>query len=256
VGDALSLLLDLSAKPWLNRGQARPYGNLTPSFDWHLPRELSRREKLLIERRCISLFRSAVKSFAAEGEKAALTTDLVALMVLRHYGVPTRLLDWSRSPYVGAYFAVRDHDGEDGELWTFDEPLYEVEGARQWERWPDWQLTTFGLEEGPDWFVCQFYDGHPGFPRQDAQVGAYSLTAQFNRDHADKIAGLLVDDSRYQRHVIGAGIKLHLRRILRDDYGVWGGSLFPDSAGAAASIGELGFGSPCEGASGVPSWAS
>ena len=40
------------------------------------------------------------------------------LFVMRHYGVPTRLLDWSESPLVGLYFAVSKEPRHDAALWA------------------------------------------------------------------------------------------------------------------------------------------
>ena len=43
--------------------------------------------------------------------------------IAQHYGVPTRLLDWSENPLVGIYFAINDgnYDNEDGVIWVFED---------------------------------------------------------------------------------------------------------------------------------------
>ena len=242
------VLTELRGKRWLCRGQSRRYRSLVPSMDRHEKRRnLSRAEKLTLERKSINLFRSNVQFFAGAGEKEALTDDITALLVLRHYGVPSRILDWTHSPWVAASFAAESNGTEDGELWCFDEPLYEKKGNEQWKWWPetttdesgdgpkfDANLTAFSLEEPPDWFVCYFY--RPGFPRQKAQHSAYSMTARFGHDHAQKIAELLEWPDSYHLYIIPAALKPKLRKILREDHDIWRGSLFPDSAGAAQTV--------------------
>jgi FRG domain len=238
----LDVLARIHGKRWLSRGQPKRYDCLLPSIDRDGRAHVSRTEILQLERQSIDIFRSTARYFAASGERGALADDIVSLMVLRHYGVPTRLVDWSASPYVAAYFAACCYD-DDGEIWCFDEPQYEQAGQKQWEKWPETTidgsgepskfaagLTAFTVEEPPDWFICAFYTG---FPRQDAQAGAYTMTARFGRDHADAIARLLSDDSLYHLYIVPKAFKPTVHAVLREKHGVWRGSLFPDSAGAA-----------------------
>jgi len=246
----LNVLTKLRGKRWLCRGQSRCYDDgLLPSIDRGPRKSLTRLEKLKLERQSIDLFRSTAKFFATAGEQGALADDIIALMVLQHYDVPTRLLDWSMSPWVAAYFAVRHDDTKDGSIWSFDEPRYEQKGKTQWERWPqtttdgsgdgdkfDAKLTAFSAQDPPDWIICGFYNA--GFPRQNAQEGVYTMTARFGRDHSRVIAGLLKEPSCYHRYIIDAEIKAELLTVLREKHNIWRGALYPDSAGAAGTVGE------------------
>jgi len=51
------------------------------------------------------------------------TSIIEWLTLMQHYGLPTRLLDWSRSIFVALYYAVQDHD-KDGALYALDPSFF------------------------------------------------------------------------------------------------------------------------------------
>jgi hypothetical protein len=50
----------------------------------------------------------------------AVPTSVHWWMHMQHFGAPTRLLDWSRSPFVAAYFACESNADRDGAVWSLD----------------------------------------------------------------------------------------------------------------------------------------
>ena len=248
--ETLRVLAELQGKPWLCRGHAECSDGLASSIDRKLHQNLSRGEKLTLERQSIDEFRLRARFFASQSERNALFNDITTLILMRHYKAPTRLLDWSESPYVAAYFAVEEgNDAEDGQIWSFDRDRFGQDGEdKQWRKWPETtidgsgdglmfrgEMTAFKIDEPPDWFTCYFY--RLGFPRQDAQHGAYTMTARFGRDHAEAIEEFFNDRSYHHLYVIPARLKPPLRQHLIEKYGICRGLLFPDAAGAAETAG-------------------
>ena len=68
--------------------------------------------------------RHLLKSFRKYASRSAVHGDWVWnwLSLAKHHGLPTRLLDWSYSPYVAMHFATANHREleSDGAIWCVD----------------------------------------------------------------------------------------------------------------------------------------
>jgi hypothetical protein len=111
----------LSLITFLFRGHARADWRLAPSLLRRLAFcGLSAAEALAVER-------SARLEFSRQAHLhlpllAASDDAMTWWLLMQHYNAPTRLLDWTRSLFVAAYFAVEKEEDSDGAIWILHAP--------------------------------------------------------------------------------------------------------------------------------------
>lgn len=103
------------------RGQTNAGWGLETSFlrmTRHLAKQ--REEAIRLEDAAREEFSSKAHLFIDPGNMAKVKTRPCWWALMQHHGAPTRLLDWTASPYVAAYFATQqDGSDDDGAVWCF-----------------------------------------------------------------------------------------------------------------------------------------
>ncbi len=109
VGELIEILKthvgDFEGPVWF-RGQA--------NSEWSLEPRLMRLNPVLPE----TYFLNRFKQDASIILPRRPDTEFEWLFLMQHYGIPTRLLDWSESPLTALYFAIHDLLEKDGALWV------------------------------------------------------------------------------------------------------------------------------------------
>ena len=67
-------------------------------------------DRMDYENRAVEFFQRRVKSARDLEVKISEKSEILALM--QHYGCPTRMLDWSKSPFVALYFAIEEQSAK------------------------------------------------------------------------------------------------------------------------------------------------
>ncbi|MDO1502481.1 FRG domain-containing protein [Winogradskyella maritima] len=101
--------------------------------------------------------------------------DLEWLMTCQHYGIPTRLLDWSKDPLVGLFFACYDSQikDKDGALFVAKKADYE-----QILKFSDFNEIQTQRDKGE----IVFFESNTPNPRMRSQSGCFMLWDSYPLD--------------------------------------------------------------------------
>lgn len=102
------------------RGQGLDF-RLYPRLTRETPSELELQDVYDIENNAQSRFEAQAHLYLPHSLAQAKVGMTDYMVYMQHYGVPTRLFDWSESIFIAAYFAVSEihHHESDGVIWYF-----------------------------------------------------------------------------------------------------------------------------------------
>lgn len=171
-----------SYRNWAFRGQADASWQLWPTITRELQnRRVNPRYWTEQEHRNIWIFQRKALHFLEKIPDVADTFRWMALM--QHHGAPTRLLDFTWSPYVAAFFAL-ESSTTDAAVWAINTPRLGTEcfGPKfpddDWVPSPEVALQRYGFHSTNDVAV-----GEPFFKNQRliAQSGTFACPFDLTR---------------------------------------------------------------------------
>jgi hypothetical protein len=93
---------------FLFRGQVDPDWQLTSSYDrWFDSQALQEDRRIEMAGKLLDSFRREARTAGQDSFLDGMPDEHI-MAIAQHYGLPTRLLDWSESPYIASFFAFAD----------------------------------------------------------------------------------------------------------------------------------------------------
>lgn len=190
---------------WLFRGVGSVRQNLIPSVgrvapDWRYTPDLEDRLLEKFQREALPY----VRNMLDQNDKWTW------LAMAQHHGVPTRLLDWSESPFVSLFFAVWGNDPDDAGVYLIRRPS---------------QVVNFGLDPFNIDKEGFFYPRHVT-ARITAQSGLFTVQCDPTKPYPG---------DGVQQIVISAQAKQDFRRKL-DAIGMHHAAIYADLDGLARRL--------------------
>lgn len=223
---------------WAFRGEV--------SAQWPLVSSLTRRLQTycddrslwpLREERALRVFRRKAHIYLPD--RGALDDDLRCLALMQHHGAPTRLLDFTKSPFIAAFFALEEA--------VTDAAVYALNTPALWEAAPgfDTTLTRERIDPrqpghfnryflGNRWPLIWFGEPSEMDRRLVAQSGLFVIPGVLDQSLERILAGYASPDPLLIKYVLPLEMRVEaMQQLYRMN--LTHASLFPDLEGLARS---------------------
>ena len=247
-----SQIHNYARRGWLYRGQRVLAWPLKTSLERCFDRlDVPAKNVHATERRIIREFRRAYHQFAHHVPHPDSTIEWLAIM--QHHGAPTRLVDFTYSIYVAAYFAMEDADRESpSAIWAIDAPWAVQQAAKLLQAGgkPEAHRMRTAFMDDDERNARQLFMEEPyvtvAWPinpfrlneRLRVQEGAFLVAGNIEKPFADNLAALS-EGSRTDRL-----LRIEVPEALRQDAlkALWSmnisrAALFPGLDGFARTLG-------------------
>lgn len=241
-------------KNWY-RGHAKIYEDLTPGiFREKYNSPLHEMFKPQQELEVMINFKRYAPTIIEKNKLPDEFDFLTWLYWIQHFGIPTRLLDWTENIFVATFFCVIHNQKEDGEIWTmYPDNLNRKSGfyglalqnhhmvkylsSEAFHTNPDELLKDMGLKNFPKYPIA--LNPPKIFPRMTAQHSVFTIHSKISKTDVDCkkfiIQNCFSNENDITRYIIPAKLKSDFEKKL-SYIGFNYRTLFPDLEGLAKSF--------------------
>ena len=244
------LLRHLNELPnnFIYRGEADAGRSLQSSLERVIGESWS--EELAARFESYSLDQFVSKFHLYDRENKCPDSTLAWLSIMQHYGVPTRLLDFTQSPYVALYFAMEAYDPRkknDLAIYCLDySAVMEKSIALIREQDPNFTETPYEVYQKQDQIFEKTVMPHnydllwitepkQGNSRLDRQAGSFLVSGNKGKRIAELLASTPYENCRFEKLIVHRDLYEGIFALLRK-MNVTSKSIYGDLNGLARSI--------------------